>query len=122
MGNLRFQLPQALPPYNTSFSALESGPACPQWEPATQSGPSGLPEETENYLASLLVNALTSAEDCACISSLVQFQDMVVIDDIGLTLNVITPADATPESKLPVIVVSFEDTIPILTLFTNIRE
>lgn len=47
---------------------------------------------------------------------------MVVIDDIGLTLNVITPADATPESKLPVIVVSFEDTIPILTLFTNIRE
>ena len=34
------------------------------------------------------------------------------MDDVGLTLNVITPADATPESKLPVVVVSFEPHYP----------
>lgn len=33
---------------------------------------------------------------------------MVVIDDIGLNLDVLTPYDATPESKLPVLVVSFQ--------------
>ena len=30
-----------------------------------------------------------------------------MINDVGLTLNVITPADVTTESKLPVVVVSF---------------
>ena len=29
-GNLRFQLPQTLPPYNTSFPATAHGPTCPQ--------------------------------------------------------------------------------------------
>ena len=42
-----------------------------------------------------------------------------MIDDIGLTLNVITPPDATPDSKLPVVVVSFEGPLPIILLIDD---
>ncbi|KAF8838081.1 alpha/beta-hydrolase [Paxillus ammoniavirescens] len=85
IGNLRFQLPQCLPPYNISFSATAYGPACPQQ--ATQFPTvSGLPAETLDYVALLSSPTIPPfAEDC-------------------LTLNVITPADATPDSKLPVVV------------------
>ena len=69
-GNLRFQLPQALPPYDTSFSATEYGPACPQ-QPVGHL-PSDLPTETVNYLTIWLVNEITSAEDCVFIYSPVQ--------------------------------------------------
>ncbi|KIJ10877.1 hypothetical protein PAXINDRAFT_85351 [Paxillus involutus ATCC 200175] len=86
IGKLRFELPQALPPYNASFSATAYGPACPQQ--ATEIPVvSGLPVETLDYLT-LINNSIVvtpSAEDC-------------------LTLNVVTPADATPDSKLPVVV------------------
>ncbi|KIJ09787.1 hypothetical protein PAXINDRAFT_102175 [Paxillus involutus ATCC 200175] len=85
-GQLRFQLPQALPPYDASFSATAYGPACPQQ--ATEIPVvSGLPAATLDYLT-LLNNSIVitpAAEDC-------------------LTLNVIAPSDATPESKLPVVV------------------
>ncbi|KIK91168.1 hypothetical protein PAXRUDRAFT_150102 [Paxillus rubicundulus Ve08.2h10] len=85
IGDLRFQLPQSLPPYNTSFSATTYGPACPQ-QTAQFPAVSGLPAETLDYLALLSSPpAPPSAEDC-------------------LTLNVITPADAAHESKLPVVV------------------
>ncbi|KIJ19261.1 hypothetical protein PAXINDRAFT_167028 [Paxillus involutus ATCC 200175] len=84
-GNLRFQLPQSLPPYNTSFSATEYGPSCTQ-QAAQFTAPAGLPAETLDYLAGLSALApLSTAEDC-------------------LTLNVVAPADATPDSKLPVVV------------------
>ncbi|KIJ19263.1 hypothetical protein PAXINDRAFT_70400 [Paxillus involutus ATCC 200175] len=85
-GNLRFQLPQGLPPYNASFSATAYGIACPQ-QVAQFPTISGLPAETANYLASINVSlaGLPSGEDC-------------------LTLDVIAPADATPDSKLPVVV------------------
>ena len=45
-----------------------------------------------------------------------------MIDDIGLTVNVITPPDATPESRLPVVVVSFEPPLPIFILIINNHE
>ncbi|KAF8833187.1 alpha/beta-hydrolase [Paxillus ammoniavirescens] len=86
IGQHRFQLPQALPPYNASFSATAYGPACPQ-QAIEIPVVSGLPAETLDYLTRLnnsIVNT-SSAEDC-------------------LTLNVIAPSDATPESKLPVVV------------------
>ncbi|KIK74538.1 hypothetical protein PAXRUDRAFT_19776 [Paxillus rubicundulus Ve08.2h10] len=85
-GNLRFQLPQSLPPYNTSFSATAYGPACPQQSGLLPSL-SGLPAETLEYLAAINVSlaSLPSGEDC-------------------LTLDVIAPADATPDCKLPVVV------------------
>ncbi|KIJ18027.1 hypothetical protein PAXINDRAFT_9113 [Paxillus involutus ATCC 200175] len=84
IGNLRFQLPQCLPPYNTSFSATAYGPACPQ-QAAPFPTVSGLPAETLDYLALFSSPTPPSAEDC-------------------LTLNVVAPADATPDSKLPVVV------------------
>ncbi|KIJ15043.1 hypothetical protein PAXINDRAFT_169423 [Paxillus involutus ATCC 200175] len=85
-GQLRFQLPQALPPYDASFSATGYGPACPQ-QAMELPVVSGLPAETLDYLTRInnSIVITPSAEDC-------------------LTLNVIVPADATPESKLPVVV------------------
>ncbi|OAX36715.1 alpha/beta-hydrolase [Rhizopogon vinicolor AM-OR11-026] len=82
-GNLRFQLPQPISSYNTSFSATAYGPSCPQ-QAATFSIPSGLPTETVDYLTSTLSN-ITGSEDC-------------------LTVNVFVPADATPASNLPVVI------------------
>ena len=90
---------------------MEYGPACPQ-QPVTHL-PSDLPIETVNYLTIWLLNEITSAEDCAFISSPAQCRRMIMIDDIGLTVNVITPPDATPELRLPVVVVSFEVLLPI---------
>lgn len=64
-GNLRFQLPQTLPPYNASFSATAYGPACPQQAIALPL-PSGLPAETIDYVTNSIYNVVTpSAEDCA---------------------------------------------------------
>ncbi|KAF9234880.1 Alpha/Beta hydrolase protein [Melanogaster broomeanus] len=84
-GNLRFQLPNALPPYNTSFSATAYGPACSQQTPNI-SIVSVLGDDALHYLAEMMFNVtIPPAEDC-------------------LTLNVVAPADATPESKLPVVV------------------
>ncbi|KIJ12829.1 hypothetical protein PAXINDRAFT_117796 [Paxillus involutus ATCC 200175] len=83
-GSLRLQLPQVLPPYNASFSATAYGPACPQ-QATELSVPSGLPAETLDYLSVFNDSGTPSAEDC-------------------LTLNVIAPADATPDSQLPVVV------------------
>ncbi|KAN0088580.1 alpha/beta-hydrolase [Tylopilus felleus] len=78
-GDLRFRLPQPLPPYNTNFSAMEYDPSCPQ-QPLVQFWPINLPAETRNYLN--------------------------LMDDTGphaqpLTLNVIAAADTMLESKLP---------------------
>ncbi|KAG0694304.1 Alpha/Beta hydrolase protein [Suillus ampliporus] len=78
-GNLRLQLPQPIPPYNTSFSATAYGFSCPQQSLIV---PLGLSAKILEYLTT--TNNPTS-EDC-------------------LTLDVIAPADATPESNLPVVV------------------
>ncbi|KAH7885008.1 Alpha/Beta hydrolase protein [Phlebopus sp. FC_14] len=84
-GNLRFQLPQSLPAYNESFSAIEYGPACPQ-QIYTVPYIQELPQEVIDYLVDNVYSAiLPSAEDC-------------------LTLNVVTPTGSTPESELPVVV------------------
>ncbi|OAX31731.1 alpha/beta-hydrolase [Rhizopogon vinicolor AM-OR11-026] len=80
-GNFRFQPPQPIPSYNTSFSATTYGPSCPQ-QNATLSIPPGLHAETLDYLTPTVSN-ITVSEDC-------------------LTVNVVAPADATPESNLPV--------------------
>ncbi|KIK74848.1 hypothetical protein PAXRUDRAFT_174497 [Paxillus rubicundulus Ve08.2h10] len=75
-------IPFAQPP----FSATAYGPACPQQSGLLPSL-SGLPAETLEYLAAINVSlaSLPSGEDC-------------------LTLDVIAPADATPDCKLPVVV------------------
>ncbi|KAG2125805.1 Alpha/Beta hydrolase protein [Suillus clintonianus] len=85
IGSLRFQLPTPIPPYNTNYSATAYGPACPQ-QALTLPIPPGLPAETLDYLTNTIYNiVIPSAEDC-------------------LTLNVVVPADATPESNFPVVV------------------
>ncbi|KAG0699983.1 Alpha/Beta hydrolase protein [Suillus ampliporus] len=81
-GNLRLRLPQPIPPYNTSFSATEHGFSCPQRDVTF---PSGLSAETLNHLIAMTDHTNPTSEDC-------------------LTLNIIAPADATPESNLPVLV------------------
>ncbi|OJA18269.1 hypothetical protein AZE42_04998 [Rhizopogon vesiculosus] len=83
-GNRRFRLPQLIPSYHTSFSATAYGPSCPQ-QATTSYIPPGLPAETLDYLALITVSNVTGSEDC-------------------LTVNVVAPADATPESNLPVVI------------------
>ncbi|KAN0141650.1 Alpha/Beta hydrolase fold [Lactarius tabidus] len=88
VGDLRLRLPQALGPYSAgTYNAIAFGLSCPQ-QAATLEFPGGLPEETLEALA-LLVEAGTptpNGEDC-------------------LTLNAFVPANATPGSKLPIVVV-----------------
>ncbi|KAG1741514.1 Alpha/Beta hydrolase protein [Suillus paluster] len=83
-GNLRFQLPQPIPPYNTNYSATAYGLACPQ-QALTIPNVQGLPAETLAYFAAATDTNYSSSEDC-------------------LTLNVFAPADATPQSGLPVVI------------------
>ncbi|OJA18272.1 hypothetical protein AZE42_04996 [Rhizopogon vesiculosus] len=72
-GDLRFQLPQPIPPYNTSFSASAYGPACPQ-QPPTIPIPPGLASETLNYLTTTIYNAVTpSSEDLLQIMTAAQW-------------------------------------------------
>uniref|UniRef100_A0A0W0FRH5 Carboxylesterase type B domain-containing protein n=1 Tax=Moniliophthora roreri TaxID=221103 RepID=A0A0W0FRH5_MONRR len=83
-GNRRFRLPEPIPAYETSFSALSMGPACPQQAvkpPILQ----GLPADAVNFI----VNSIDAAV----------FPD----DEDCLTINVFKPASATPNSKLPVV-------------------
>ncbi|KAK7025565.1 hypothetical protein VNI00_015918 [Paramarasmius palmivorus] len=83
-GNRRFRLPEPIPAYETSFSALSMGPACPQQAielPILQ----GLPADAVNFIVNTIFNAaFPDDEDC-------------------LTINVWKPATATLDSKLPVV-------------------
>ncbi|KAF8272598.1 carotenoid ester lipase precursor [Lactarius quietus] len=89
VGDLRFRLPVAPPPYVGQYNATTFGLSCPQQEPHLNlSAPilSGLPNVTLEYLEDIGTPAtLPTGEDC-------------------LTVDVITPADATPCSELPVVV------------------
>uniref|UniRef100_A0A0W0FQU9 Carboxylic ester hydrolase n=2 Tax=Moniliophthora roreri TaxID=221103 RepID=A0A0W0FQU9_MONRR len=83
-GNRRFRLPEPIPTYGTSSSALSMGPACPQQAvklPILQ----GLPADAVNFIVNSIYAAVfPDDEDC-------------------LTINVFKPASATSDSKLPVV-------------------
>ncbi|EGN93858.1 hypothetical protein SERLA73DRAFT_126278 [Serpula lacrymans var. lacrymans S7.3] len=83
VGDLRFHLPQAISPYNGTYNASAYGPSCPQ---QTVTVPGNLTAETEAILTALAADGGAQSEDC-------------------LTINVYTPASATTNSKLPVVVV-----------------
>ncbi|ESK84804.1 carotenoid ester lipase precursor [Moniliophthora roreri MCA 2997] len=105
-GNRRFRLPEPIPTYGTSFSALSMGPACPQQAvklPILQ----GLPADAVNFIVNSIYAAVfPDDEDC-------------------LTINVFKPASATSDSKLPVVAVRELTSRPIISnlkltiIFTN---
>ncbi|KAI0059496.1 carotenoid ester lipase precursor [Artomyces pyxidatus] len=85
VGNLRFQLPQPNAPYTGIHNATDYGPSCIQ-QNTTQPIPSGLDPLALQFLeleASDL-QANDQSEDC-------------------LSINVMAPADASSNSKLPVV-------------------
>ncbi|KAJ3759224.1 Alpha/Beta hydrolase protein [Lentinula raphanica] len=85
LGPLRFNLPQPIPPYNTSFSATSMGPACPQ-QAVDLPILTGLAAETVDFIVNSIYGFIfPDDEDC-------------------LTINVIRPATATASSQLPVLV------------------
>ncbi|KAH9480374.1 Lipase 1 [Psilocybe cubensis] len=85
VGDLRYRLPQAIPPYNGSHDATKFGPSCGQQAidlPIVQ----GLVADAADFLVnSIFGQIFPDSEDC-------------------LTLNVVKPAGATSTSKLPVLV------------------
>ncbi|KAG0694972.1 Alpha/Beta hydrolase protein [Suillus ampliporus] len=88
-GNLRLQLPQPIPPYNTNYSATAYGFACPQQAVPIINSP-GLPAKVLDYLANTIYNiAIPGSEDCK------------------LDFECFCARGATPESNLPVVVYIF---------------
>ncbi|KAK1232170.1 hypothetical protein PQX77_004682 [Marasmius sp. AFHP31] len=83
-GDRRFRLPEPNDPYATSFNALSMGPGCPQ-QAVELPILSGLPADAVNFVVNSIFGVVfPDSEDC-------------------LTINVIAPASATPDSKLPVV-------------------
>ncbi|KAF5376472.1 hypothetical protein D9615_008628 [Tricholomella constricta] len=84
-GDLRFRLPQAIPPYGGSLSATSFGLSCPQ-QAISIPILKGVAAEAVDYIVNSIFGLVfPDSEDC-------------------LTVNVVKPASATPTSKLPVIV------------------
>ncbi|KAI0322066.1 alpha beta-hydrolase [Amylostereum chailletii] len=84
LDDLRFQLPKANAPYTGAHNATAFGHSCIQ-QSGTAPIPSGLDPKAIEYLKSSGITPTSDDEDC-------------------LTVNVVAPADVTPESKLPVVV------------------
>ncbi|TBU55940.1 carotenoid ester lipase [Dichomitus squalens] len=86
-GNLRLRLPQPVLPYNGTINATVFGNQCIQQTFPDVTLPSDVPAAAGQYLAAFLQPAdVPQSEDC-------------------LNLNVIVPANATTQSRLPVAVV-----------------
>nr|GAT47596.1 predicted protein [Mycena chlorophos] len=84
-GSLRYQLPVANSPYNSTYTVTTMPPGCPQ-QAVKLPVLTGLPEEAVDYVVNSIYGTIfPGQEDC-------------------LTLNVIKPATATASSKLPVVV------------------
>ncbi|KIY61021.1 alpha/beta-hydrolase [Cylindrobasidium torrendii FP15055 ss-10] len=86
IGNLRFNLPEAVDAYTGTIEAIEFGPACPQQEiklPILD----GLPQEAVDYILNSIYNVVfPSDEDC-------------------LSINVVRPSNVSETSNLPVVVI-----------------
>ncbi|KAF8630270.1 hypothetical protein AX17_005456 [Amanita inopinata Kibby_2008] len=85
VGDLRYRLPQAISSYSGSQSATAFGPSCPQQNIEIPQE-SGISQDIYNYYYNTVFTLFVPQdEDC-------------------LTINVITPLNATPTSSLPVVV------------------
>lgn len=109
VGNLRFNLPVAVDPYNGTQTVTSYGPGCPQQAvDLPQPDSLGLAADAIDYIVNSVYNVISpSAEDCKqdCSSP----HCMTPVDStrkLGLTLNVIVPAGTQPTANLPVAVVS----------------
>ncbi|KAH7911646.1 Alpha/Beta hydrolase protein, partial [Hygrophoropsis aurantiaca] len=89
IADLRFRLPQSLPPYNGSHLAINSGPSCPQLGP-------GLPVVGGNA-----TNWLNDLNSTFSILADVVFGP---ISEDCLTIDIIKPANIISETNLPVVV------------------
>ncbi|ETW82195.1 Esterase/Lipase [Heterobasidion irregulare TC 32-1] len=84
-GDLRFRLPEPTEPYTGTQNVTAFGPACPQ-QKITLPVTNVLAQTSIDFIVNEVWSAITpSSEDC-------------------LTLNVVKPASATSNSKLPVVV------------------
>ncbi|PPQ78726.1 hypothetical protein CVT25_010729 [Psilocybe cyanescens] len=85
VGNLRYRLPQSISYTNGSYDATKYGPSCGQQSVALPIL-SGLTAEAAGYVVnSIFGQIFPDDEDC-------------------LTVNIVKPVTATPNSKLPVVV------------------
>ncbi|KAL1666163.1 Alpha/Beta hydrolase protein [Schizophyllum commune] len=85
IGDLRFRLPQLITKYTDDIDAKQFGASCPQ-QAIQLPLPDGLLKDTIDAIVNTLYPAVfPDDEDC-------------------LTINVVKPASATPDSKLPVLV------------------
>ncbi|RPD60515.1 carotenoid ester lipase [Lentinus tigrinus ALCF2SS1-7] len=86
VGDLRLRLPKPVSPFNGTINATVFGDQCIQQTFPNLTLPEDLPAPARSYM------------------SLAGFLALPDVPRAGLNLNVIVPADANPESKLPVAV------------------
>ncbi|KAF8261992.1 carotenoid ester lipase precursor [Lactarius quietus] len=105
VGDLRFRLPQALGPYDGKYNATVFGLSCPQQTSSSSVLLNGLPNATLEYLEAISTATPSVGEDCEVVIEWLRSTRRIMLKiDVGLTVNVIAPANATPRSKLPVVV------------------
>ncbi|KAG2008420.1 carotenoid ester lipase [Coprinopsis cinerea AmutBmut pab1-1] len=85
VGNLRFRLPQPITSYNGTYDARKYGPSCPQQSISLPLVNGLVGEVTDWMIGTIFGQVFPDAEDC-------------------LTVNVVKPASANANSKLPVVV------------------
>ena len=111
MGDLRLRLPQPVRPYNGTINATAFGNQCLQQTFPSVALPSSVPAAAGEYAGNFLGSTtVPTSEDCAWLEAWLWFTLLLLLIDVsvfvsGLNLNVIVPANATAESKLPVAVV-----------------
>ena len=107
-----------MPPYEGALSATKYGPACPQQTPSADSSPptpdiagsSLSPDQIDGVLKISrlqVTDVLESDEDCELNSSLPLILWLSLIYTLGLSINVIKPANSSTPVLLPVLVVCF---------------
>ena len=104
VGKLRYNLPQSISPYVGNYDARKFGLACPQQTITIPAVPD-LASPVVDFIAnSIYGRVFPDSEDCK-LKRRVRFRFKALTTLSGLTLNVIKPALAGPNSRLPVVVV-----------------
>lgn len=104
IGNLRFNLPQAVDPYYGVINATVYGPNCPQQMMPSIPDLSIVSNSTATFLKSSEYAAISDfAEDCEYMVWMCSYLQLTPVS--GLSLNVIRPAGIDKHTKLPVVAV-----------------